>query len=88
VQTPVTVDYTRADIRAQTNGFASTTAGDPRATDWTPGLFSRHTLLVWSALRIPDAFTFSLEVQLRSGIGFTPSVGGDINGDGLANDRG
>jgi hypothetical protein len=87
VQTPMTVDYTLADIRAQTNGFASTTAGDPRPTDWMPGLFSRHTLLVWSALRIPDAFTFSLGVQLRSGIGFTPLVGGDINGDGLANDR-
>jgi hypothetical protein len=87
VQMPVTVDYTRADIRAQTNGFASTTAGDPRATEWMPGLFSRHTVLVWSALRIPDAFLFSLQVQIRSGIGFTPVAGGDINGDGLANDR-
>jgi hypothetical protein len=87
VQTPLSVDYTLADIRAQTNGFASTTAGDPRATDWTPGLFSRHTLLVSSVLRIPDAFMFSLGVQFRSGIGFTPMIGGDINGDGLANDR-
>ena len=38
-------------------------------------------------LRVPDWATFSVGLQARSGVRFTPRVSSDINGDGLANDR-
>jgi hypothetical protein len=78
--------YTLTDIRAQTNGFAST-ASDPRTRTDAPGYFSRHALQLSTALSVPDWALFSVGWQLRSGTAYTPVVAGDINGDGIANDR-
>lgn len=87
IRTPVALDYTYSDIRTQANGFVASTDGDPRKREWQNGGFSRHTVLVSGALRLPDVGTATLGVQIRSGAGYTPLVGSDINGDGFANDR-
>lgn len=87
IHVPFSVDYTFADIRIESNGYAGTTAGDPRRIERARGSYSRHTVLVSGAVRIPDVVTASLGIQLRSGRPFTPVVGSDVNGDGLANDR-
>ena len=87
IQTPISFDYTYADIRTQSNGFAGTTSRDPRSIEWDRNAFSRHTILLSGAVRVPDVVTAAFGLQLRSGVGFTPIVASDINGDGLTNDR-
>ena len=54
---------------------------------WAPGTFSRHAIQLSTLVRNPDWGTLSLGMQVRSGQAYTPRVSGDINGDGLANDR-
>lgn len=87
IKLPFDLAYTYSDIRAESNGFLGTTAGDPRASSWARGASSRHALLASTVLRLPDWATFSVGLQARSGVRFTPRVSSDINGDGLANDR-
>jgi hypothetical protein len=87
VRFPFRADYAFAHGRVQSNGFRGTTGGDPRALEWTADGSSRHTFLLSGGVRIPDYVTTSLDLQIRSPVAFTPVVGSDINGDGLANDR-
>ena len=87
VKVPLRVSYTIADLRNEATGFSGTTAGDPRERSWVPGAFSRHAVLLSTGIRVPDWLTLTAGFQLRSGATYTPRVGADINGDGLANDR-
>ncbi len=68
-------------------GLDGSTAGDPRTIDRTSGSAPLHQLQVLSPeLRLgPVAMRFQLDVF--SGLGFTPAVASDVNGDGYANDR-
>src|SRR5262249_22663932 len=48
----------------------------------------RHTVtLRWSDFPIFDVVYFSAAVQAASGQRYTPMIAGDVNGDGLSNDR-
>ena len=87
IRLPFDLAYTYSDIRTESNGYLGTTASDPRATSWARDASSRHTFLASTVLRVPDWATFSVGLQARSGVRFTPRVSSDINGDGLANDR-
>ncbi|MFL5617394.1 MAG: hypothetical protein ACJ79A_03250, partial [Gemmatimonadaceae bacterium] len=87
IKVPLMFAYTYTDARAQAAGFASTTAGDPRDVGWQPGVASRHAVLFGATLHIPDWFDVTPSLQLRSGVRYTPMVQGDVNADGLANDR-
>jgi len=87
VAMPYTVSYSFSDARSQTDGFSATTAGDPRSVEWADVPVSRHSVSLNGGLFLPDVGTFSLGLQIRSGIPFTPLVNADINGDGMANDR-
>lgn len=79
--------YTLADTRASASGFDGSTFGSPIARGWARGdLDVRHQLLLqggYSKKRV--ALTFF--GRLQSGLPFTPLIGSDVNGDGLANDR-
>ncbi len=81
------LNYTLADTRALESGFDGSTFGSPEARQWARGdLDIRHQILLqggYSYKRV--ALTFF--GRLQSGLPFTPMVGGDVNGDGLANDR-
>ena len=85
-----TVAYTLTDIRARQRGFDGATFGDPTTTDWVRGdLDSRHQIvgqLVFRAMGDGRALLF-VYGRLLSGLPYTPLVGSDVNGDGLANDR-
>ena len=84
----VTLGYTYADARAQSRGFDFSTAGDPRLVDWSPGLFTpRHTFQLGIARPLGKWGGITTLFRAQSGLPFTPLVGGDINGDGLSNDR-
>lgn len=79
--------YTWQDSRSTLRGFTATTAGDPRALDDHVRIQPTHTVqLVLDATR-RDWFTASFSLRVTSGVPFTPIVGGDVNGDGLSNDR-
>ena len=81
------VSYTYGNVREQFRGFQST-VGDPFAVDWSRSSFdSRHQItytLNWNAFDLVRIGWFG---QFRSGTPLTPTIGGDVNGDGFANDR-
>lgn len=86
----VILSYTLTHIRAQQRGFDGGAFGDPTRVDWARGdLDARHLFVAQSVFRpMGDgrAIMF-LSARVQSGLPFTPLVAGDVNGDGLANDR-
>lgn len=86
----VNLSYTLTHVRAQQRGFDGASLGDPTLREWARGdLDARHQLVAQGAIRpLGDlrAILF-LYGRLQSGLPFTPLVSGDVNGDGLANDR-
>jgi hypothetical protein len=79
--------YTLSSTRAEHRGFDGATFGSPLEREWAAGDFDvRHQFQLqagWSTRN----FSITLFGRLASGAPFTPLVSGDINGDGLANDR-
>jgi hypothetical protein len=81
------IAYTLGDVRTIARGFDGSTFGSPTARSWSPGdLDIRHSFLVQFGLEL-FGFGFSTFTRINSGARFTPIVGGDVNGDGFANDR-
>jgi len=83
--------YVYSDMRAQQRGFNGSTFGDPAARTWARGdLNARHQFVaqavIWPMGDHPGPGIFFYG-HLQSGLPFTPIVGSDVNGDGLANDR-
>ena len=79
--------YTYSNVREQFRGFQST-AGDPFAVDWSRATFdSRHQITYNLSYNAFDLIRFGWFGQFRSGTPFTPTIGGDVNGDGFSNDR-
>jgi len=80
--------YVYSNVRERVRGFGTNTAGNPFAEEWARSNFdSRHQVqysLYWNAL---DLIRINWFGNLRSGTPFTPSVTGDVNGDGYQNDR-
>jgi hypothetical protein len=81
------LNYTLAAVREQYRGFQST-AGDPRDVAWSRGGGeSRHAVNYSIGYNFLDAVRISWFGQVRSGAPFTPTIAGDVNGDGYSNDR-
>jgi len=78
--------YTYAHIREQTSGFSST-AGNPLIVDWATSGQGPHQINYSLRYRFFNAVNVSWNGSFRSGAAFTPSIAGDINGDGYSNDR-
>jgi len=69
-------------------GGGATTAGNPNIPEWgRSDLERRHAFLAVLSIPVHPAFDFSVISRLTSGGHFTPLVSGDINGDGVRNDR-
>ena len=91
------LSYTLSNTRDQSTftccsaaqGFASpTTGGNPNVPGWAPGdLDTRHLFQMTVTKPVTSSLDLTGIVRLSSGQPFTPLVGGDINGDGLRNDR-
>jgi hypothetical protein len=81
------LNYTIADTRARQSGFDVSTFASPGMQEWARGdLDVRHQLLLQGGYKYKRvAVTFF--GRLQSGLPFTPMIGSDVNGDGLANDR-
>ncbi|HEV8498617.1 MAG TPA: hypothetical protein VGQ56_17195, partial [Gemmatimonadaceae bacterium] len=84
-----TVDatYTFTDAHMQSRGFDGTTFGDPARVDWSRADYAPRHEVTLSAGFSHRWFAVSLYGKASSGLPFTPMVGSDVNGDGLANDR-
>ena len=78
--------YTFSHIRDEVSGFSST-VGDPRTIEWANSAQGPHQINYSLRYRIFNAVNLGLSGAFRSGNAYTPSVAGDINGDGYNNDR-
>jgi hypothetical protein len=69
-------------------GPSSATAGDPARLEWAPaGHAPRHILQAYAGTSPTTRLWIGLTAVFSSGRAFTPTVAGDVNGDGLHNDR-
>ncbi len=79
--------YVYSNNREQFTGFTSS-ATNPLEVEWSPSNFdSRHQFTVNLEGNFSSVVRFDTFIRLASGLGFTPIVGSDINGDGILNDR-
>jgi hypothetical protein len=83
---PLFASYTYTNTRMQTRGFDGSTAGDPFLREWTTGLQPEHQIVLNSSLQW-KWFLIGLRANIMSGVPYTPMVAGDVNGDGLNDDR-
>ena len=79
--------YTFTDARMQARGFDGATFSDPAAVTWARADYAPRHEITTSAGYSFSWLAISLFGKASSGLPFTPIVGSDINGDGLANDR-
>ncbi|HEY7396028.1 MAG TPA: carboxypeptidase-like regulatory domain-containing protein [Gemmatimonadaceae bacterium] len=84
-----TIGYTYADARIQARGFDQSTASDPRTIEWASSPFTpRHQFVVQGGRSFfGNRVSLTTFVRAMSGLRYTPTVGGDVNGDGSFNDR-
>ena len=79
--------YVVADNREMVRGFSST-AGNPLDVEWSRSSFdSRHQITYNLGYNFFDAVRVNWSGRFASGSTFTPTISGDVNGDGYANDR-
>ncbi len=78
--------YTYMYVREQVPGFQST-AGSPFAREWAAASIGPHQISYNVRYNFFDYLIVNWNGQFRSGNAFTPTVAGDINGDGYSNDR-
>lgn len=82
------LSYTLAHVRDQSRGWDGATFGDPRTVSWGRSAADvRHAVNLSIAWSLGTSTSINLFGRMRSGTPFTPLVRGDVNGDGLANDR-
>ncbi|MEP6835865.1 MAG: hypothetical protein ABJB74_20925, partial [Gemmatimonas sp.] len=81
----LTYSYNRQ--RVLSRGFAASTNEDPRQLEWTSGSQPAHQILLGLTNLGRGSLRIASRISLNSGSAFTPLVGQDINGDGVANDR-
>ncbi len=82
------VSYTWQRSRDQQTGVRGSTAGDPNGVEWATSDFQRqHTVVLQITYPLSTSLELTSVGRLTSGTPFTPMVGGDVNGDGLRNDR-
>jgi hypothetical protein len=82
------LSYVYQIVRDRVRGFGNNTAGNPLAVEWARGNFdSRHQVQYSLFVNAFDVVRVNWFGNVRSGLPYTPLVGGDVNGDGYSNDR-
>jgi hypothetical protein len=80
--------YVLSGLRDQQRGFGANTAGNPLDVQWgRAAQDARHQVNFNVYFRVSGLFSVAATGRASSGLPFTPIVAGDINGDGLSNDR-
>jgi len=78
--------YTYTHVREQVSGFSSTD-DNPLDIEWVRSGQGPHQFNYMLRYNFFNAVQVSWQGSFRSGSAFTPTVAGDINGDGYSNDR-
>lgn len=81
------VSYVLSSVQQFQRGFDGSTFGSPVDRYWSRGNYdARHsfTLAAGATFKYAGVTLFG---RVHSGFPFTPTIGSDVNGDGLANDR-
>lgn len=73
--------------RRQFRGFDGTTSGDPFGVQSFAGVQPMHEFALTTPIGRIGPIDANIRFDLQSGAAYTPVVVGDINGDGLGNDR-
>ena len=83
------IDQSSYSGGSATQGFAAaTTAGNPNILSWATSDFERrHQILLTASYALSPSVELTTITRLMSGTPYTPMVSGDINGDGVSNDR-
>ena len=82
------LQYSAGIGRELRSGWDGSTAGDPRGLEWMrSSTLPRHSIVGFLQLPIADWLRWSTNVVASQGGAFTPTVLGDVNGDGATNDR-
>jgi hypothetical protein len=69
-------------------GSGASTAGNPNLAEWgTSDVERRHSFLATATWPVMPAFELTAIARVTSGGFFTPVASGDVNGDGVRNDR-
>src|SRR6185437_3631456 len=80
--------YTLSSSSMRANGFDATTFGSPVGlTSGRNDFVPRHQFSLQAGYLFTQGLSASIFGNFWSGLPFTPMVGADVNGDGLANDR-
>ena len=84
----LSLSYTTQRARDLATGARGSTAGDPNVAEWARSDFERrHGILGTLTYPLSQSLEITSIGRLTSGSPFTPTVGGDVNGDGSRNDR-
>lgn len=83
------LSYTWQHARDQASGArGGNTAGNPNLAEWGASNFGRtHSMLLTLTYPVSRAIEITTIGRINSGAPFTPIVSGDVNADGLRNDR-
>jgi hypothetical protein len=82
----VHLEYAYTDTRELTRGLDGTTSGDPRVPEWSPVASPSH-VVAFTAFRRFAQVSMIIQGRVQSGMHYTPFVAGDVNGDGVFDDR-
>jgi hypothetical protein len=78
--------YTFRHVREQVSGFSST-AGNPLDVTWARSGQGAHDINYNLSYTFFDAVQVNWNGRFQSGSAYTPTIAGDVNGDGYSNDR-
>jgi hypothetical protein len=82
------VSWTTVRVDDEVRGFGGNTGGNPLLFQWGRSAGDiQHQINFSLSKSITQSLSLSVSGSFRSGIPFTPTVGGDVNGDGSFNDR-
>ncbi|MDB4913200.1 MAG: hypothetical protein JWM95_844 [Gemmatimonadetes bacterium] len=82
------LNYTLQATKREFRGFDGGSFGDPRVKEWSVGQNdARHAVVFTSGFYTPSTGAVTMFARAQSGLPFTPTVQGDVNGDGRGGDR-
>ena len=83
------LSYTWQHARSELTGLrGGNTAADPNVAEWATSDFQRtHSMLATITYPLSQSLEITSIARATSGTPFTPTVAGDVNGDGARDDR-
>lgn len=79
--------YVLSDVRDEFRGFSSTVGNPLDIQSGRSAFNSKHQISYSFGYNFFDLMRVNWNGSFRSGVPYTPTIAGDVNGDGYANDR-